>query len=185
LIFSKKNILDRLTTIEELKSQEIEIEDALRSGKIVVDQPVPKIREILGPYFLVLPIGKIEIPENPSIRSEICVDFTQPKTLGEKFETFNQEKVFLHPNPRTFLRITAKRLLGIPTDLIGQVTIKREFAKYGLGIIGGTILLEPGFIGRAIADVKNFGNRPMTLTLELPIFQLTFQLLSSCVDIVP
>ena len=174
----------RLISLDSLGSRE-EIKKALSHGKIVIDRPIPQIRKMLGPYFLTLTIGKIKIPKNPSMRSEICVDFTQPKTLEEKFETPDKEKVFLHPNPRTFLRVETKQLLGIPTDLIAQVTIPRKFTRHGLEPIGGTEFLEPGFIDRVVVDVKNSGNRPIALSFGLPAFKVTFKLLSSCIDITP
>lgn len=182
--------------IELAERREVEklnerIQRLLNKGKIIIAEMHHDItsgswfnpEKLLGPCSLTLEIGKMKIPENPSTRSEICVDFSQPKSLKEKFEISSEEKIFLHPSPRTFLRIETKQLLGIPTDLIAQVTIKKEFARYGLEIIGGTIFLKPGFIGRVALNVKNSGNRPIALSPGLPIFQARFELLSSPVDI--
>lgn len=185
MIFSKKNILDRLTTIEELKSQEIEIEDVLRKGKIIFD---PFLKILLGSYFLSLEIGKIQIPEDPGASPVQYVDFSKPEILKEidrEFRLPSKEEVFLHTNPKDFLRIETRQFLGIPTDLIAQVTLEKEFMRYGLEIIGGAVLLEPGFVGKVVVDVKNSGNRPIAIVLGLPVFQVTFELLSSCVDIAP
>jgi len=165
---------------------------ALSNGRIIIAEEsdrehIPERwynpKKLLGPYFLNLEIGKIKIPESPGMLKEICIDFSQPESLKERFEIYDKERVFLHPNLREFLRIETRQFLGIPTDLVAQVTIKREFARYGLEIIGEPVFLQPGFIGRIELNIRNCGNRPIALFLGLPIFQAMFELLSSCADI--
>jgi len=183
VILSGKEISKRLAMVVPVDTPAglERIRELINEGKIVIS-PFPNISKILEAVFLDLEIGKIKIPESPGILKEICVDFSQPESLKERFEIYDKEKVFLHPNPREFLRIETRQFLGIPTDLLTQVTIRREFTKYGLEIIGEPVYLSPGFIGRLELNIKNCGNRPIALFHGLPIFQAMFELLSSCAD---
>lgn len=177
VIISGKDLVERLAMVAPLSPEGLDrVSELINEGKIVIS-PFPDISGILKVFSLDFEIGKIKIPESPGMFKEICVDFSRPETLKENFEIYDKEKIFLHP--KDFLRIETRQFLGIPTNLLAQVTIKRELAKYGLGIIGEPVYLSPGFIGRVEVDVNNHGNRPIALSQGLAIFQVMFEQLTS------
>jgi deoxycytidine triphosphate deaminase len=180
VIFSGREILKRVTVITQ--DDFVKAKQLLKEGKIIV-YPFPDTNKISKGISLELEIGKIKIPESPGFLKEICIDFTRSETLEEKFEISDKEKVFLHPNPRDFLRVETRQFLGIPADLVAQIVIGSKFATYGLEIIGEPAYLLPGFIGKVELNIKNSGNRPIALSPGLPIFQVIFELLSSPLNI--
>lgn len=162
-----------------------EIKELIDRGRIVIE-PFPEIgrRKIARAVSLPLEIGEIQEPQIPVTSKWICVDFSQPETLKEadrSFRPFEKEKFYLHPGVHNFARVETKQFLGISNDLLGEITVKEEFRKYGLALIGGVNYLPPGFMGTVTVDIINSGNRPIVLSLGLPIFEVRFQLLSSLI----
>ena len=165
---------DTLETVKEL----------MNKGQIVIS-PFPDISKILGATSLIMEIGEIREPEIPSTSKWICIDFSQVETLKEadrSFRPFKGEKLYLHPGVYNFVRAETKQFLGVPNDLLGEITIKEEFRKYGLALIGGVNYLPPRFMGTVTADIINSGNRPIVLSVGLPIFEIRFHLLSSPIE---
>ena len=184
MILSGKEILERLTMVAPVSTPAglERVKELINEGKVVIS-PFPDISKMLEVLSLELEIGKIKIPESPGFLKEICIDFSRPETLKEKFEISDKEQVFLHPNPRDFLRVETRQFLGIPADLVAQIGIGSKFATHGLEIIGEPAYLLPGFVGKVDLNIKNSGNRPIVLSPGLPIFQLVFELLSSPLNI--
>jgi deoxycytidine triphosphate deaminase len=182
VILSGKAILKRLTAVAPISTPSgvARVKEAIDEGKIVIS-PFPDISEIPS-TSLTLEIGKIQEPLIPSTSKWICVDFSQPETRKEadrSFRMFTAEKFYLHPGVHNFARVTTKQFIGIPNDLLGLIAVKEEFKKYGLGLIGGISIVSPGFMGEIELDIINSGNRPIVLSLGLPLFQLVFELLSN------
>jgi len=182
VIFSGNALLKRLA----MPPRSREIKELINKGLIVIE-PFPKIgrKKIAKATALPLEIGEIQEPEIPSTSQWICIDFSQVETLKEaekSFRLFKGEKFYLHPGVHNFARIEAKQFLGIPNDLIGEITIKEEFRKYGLVLTGGINYLPPRFMGTVTADLINSGNRPIVLSVGLPIFEARFHLLSSPIE---
>jgi dCTP deaminase len=179
VILSGKALLKRLNEVVPVSPFGwAELKRAINEGKIVISPPTSEISST----SLTLEIGKIQEPLIPSTSKWICVDFSQPETLKEadrSFRMFNREKFYLHPGVHNFARITTKQFVGIPNDLLGFISVKEEFKKYGLGLIGGISIIPPGFMGEIELDIINSGNRPIVLSLGLPLFQLVFELLSN------
>jgi len=182
VIFSGNALLKRLA----MPPRSREIKELIDRGQIVIE-PFPKIgrEKIARVASLPLEIGEIREPEIPSTSKWICIDFSQEETLKEadrSFRPFKGEKFYLHPGVHNFARAETKQFLGIPNDLLGEITVKEEFRKYGLAIIGGVNYVPPRFMGTVTADITNSGNRPIVLSVGLPIFEARFHLLSSPIE---
>lgn len=182
MIISGQHLIERLAMVSPVHPGTLDVvREAMNNGKIVVS-PFPHTSKMLSSFSLTLEIGKIYEPQIPSTVSEICVDFSKPDTLeiaDKGFRLYEKEKFYLHPGVHNFARVETKHFLGVPNDLLGQITLKKEFTAYGLTIIGGITYIQPGFMGRATLDIKNDGNRPIALSIGLPVFEMTFETLSS------
>jgi len=185
LIISGNALLKRLAMVAPLRTDTLDVvKELMDKGQIVIS-PFPDISKILRAVSLTMEIGEIKEPKIPSTSQWICIDFSQLETLKEadkSFSPFKGEKFYLHPGVHNFARIETKQFLGIPNDLLGEITVKEEFRKYGLSLIGGINYLPPRFMGRVTADITNSGNRPIVLSVGLPIFEARFHLLSSPIE---
>ena len=182
MILSGSALLKRLA----MPPRSREIKELIDRGQIVI-APFPNIEreKIAKATSLHLEIGEIQVPLIPSTSKWICIDFSQVETLKEadkSFRPFEGEKCYFHPGVHNFARVKTKQFLGIPNDLLGEVTVKEEFRRYGLALIGGVNYVPTRFMGTVTADIINSGNRPIVLSVGLPIFEIRFHLLSSPIE---
>jgi dCTP deaminase len=135
-----------------------DIKAYIDSGKLKIEPFVP---ENVGPCSIDLTLGNYfkvyEIDQTPSI------DLTIPKLdiPVKEVRRENAQKFTFHPGTLV-LGMTAEQV-GIPNDLVGQITGRSSFARLGL-IVEMAPRIDPGFYGNITLEIANQG--PLAVSLN-------------------
>jgi len=82
--------------------------------------------------------------------------------------------------PGEFLLAATQENLLLPDHISGVVHGKSMWARRGL-MVEAAGLVDPGFDGTITLELKNLSALPLTLTAGVPICQVSFHLLDTCV----
>jgi dCTP deaminase len=110
----------------------------------------------------------------------IDVRAEQPE-LTELVEVADDEPFILHPGE--FVLGSTLERVGLPDDLVARLEGKSSLGRLGLLIHSTAGYVDPGWDGHLTLELSNVANLPITLYDGMKIGQISFQRLSSPVEV--
>lgn len=127
----------------------------------------------LGNYFKVFEHSKYPFidPRNPTVISEIT----------KEVEVNDGDYFMLHPND--FVLAVTKEYFTLPTDHLARLEGKSSMGRLGIVVHSTASVFEPGWKGVVVMELGNLGRMPVALYPGMRICALTFEKLTSSVDV--
>jgi dCTP deaminase len=154
-----------------------DIRAAIAEGRIVIDPFTP---ESVQPSSVDLHLGNRFRVFRNSRYPFIDVRVEQPD-LTELVEIEGDDPFILHPG-EFVLGATLERVT-LPDDLVARLEGKSSLGRLGLLIHSTAGYVDPGWEGTLTLELSNVANLPITLYHGMRIGQISFQRLSSPVEI--
>jgi dCTP deaminase len=104
----------------------------------------------------------------------------QPE-LTELVEIAGDEPFILHPGE--FVLGSTLERVGLPDDLVARLEGKSSLGRLGLLIHSTAGYVDPGWDGNLTLELSNVANLPITLYDGMKIGQISFQRLTSPVEV--
>jgi dCTP deaminase len=157
-----------------------DIKKALRAGTITIS-PKPKLREALGSCSIDLRLGnRFRIfdhskfpfidPNNP----RLATDMMKEIVVG------NQPFIL---QPGDFVLATTMESFTLPNDLLARLEGRSSLGRLGIVVHSTASIFEPGWNGVVVMELGNLGRMPVALHPGMRVCALTFEQLSSLVDV--
>jgi len=154
-----------------------DIRAEIEAGRIVIDPYVP---EAVQPSSVDLHLdNRFRVFRN-SRYPYIDVREEQPE-LTEMVEVKGDEPFILHPGE--FVLGSTLELVQLPNDLVARLEGKSSLGRLGLLIHSTAGYVDPGWEGNLTLELSNVANLPITLYDGMKIGQISFQRLSSPVEV--
>ena len=96
-------------------------------------------------------------------------------------EVKNNEPFVLHPND--FVLATTIESFTLPDDLLARLEGRSSLGRLGVVVHSTASIFEPGWNGKVVMELGNLGTMPVALYPGMRICALTFEQLSSKVDV--
>jgi dCTP deaminase len=153
-----------------------------------------------------LKVGKIKISPKPDFQSQIgscSVDMR----LGYEFRVFENSRVpYIDPfneklskditkivkvktgqsfvlQPSDFVLATTIESFSLPDDLLARLEGRSSLGRLGIVVHSTASIFEPGWSGKIVMELGNLGRMPVALYPGMRICALTFETMSSPVQI--
>jgi len=153
-----------------------DIRAEIEAGRIVLD---PYIPEAVQPSSVDLHLdNRFRVFRN-SRYPYIDVREEQPE-LTELVEIRDDEPFILHPGE--FVLGSTLERVELPNDLVARLEGKSSLGRLGLLIHSTAGYVDPGWEGNLTLELSNVANLPITLYDGMKIGQISFQRLSSPVE---
>ena len=153
-----------------------DIRAEIEAGRIVIDPYVP---EAVQPSSVDLHLdNRFRVFRN-SRYPYIDVREEQPE-LTELVEIRDDEPFILHPGE--FVLGSTLERVELPNDLVARLEGKSSLGRLGLLIHSTAGYVDPGWEGNLTLELSNVANLPITLYDGMKIGQISFQRLSSPVE---
>jgi dCTP deaminase len=154
-----------------------DIRAEIEAGRIVID---PYIPEAVQPSSVDLHLDRRFRVFRNSRYPYIDVREPQPE-LTELLEIAGDEPFILHPGE--FVLGSTLERVGLPNDLVARLDGKSSLGRLGLLIHSTAGFVDPGWEGNLTLELSNVANLPITLYDGMKIGQISFQRLSSPVEV--
>jgi dCTP deaminase len=154
-----------------------DIRAEIEAGRIVID---PYIPEAVQPSSVDLHLDRRFRVFRNSRYPYIDVREPQPE-LTELLEIAGDEPFILHPGE--FVLGSTLERVGLPDDLVARLDGKSSLGRLGLLIHSTAGFVDPGWEGNLTLELSNVANLPITLYDGMKIGQISFQRLSSPVEV--
>jgi dCTP deaminase len=154
-----------------------DIRAAIADGRIVIDPFSP---ESVQPSSVDLHLGNRFRVFRNSRYPYIDVRIEQPD-LTELVEISGDDPFILHPGE--FVLGSTLERVSLPDDLVARLEGKSSLGRLGLLIHSTAGYVDPGWEGTLTLELSNVANLPITLYHGMRIGQISFQRLSSPVEI--
>jgi dCTP deaminase len=154
-----------------------DIRAEIAAGRIVID---PYIPEAVQPSSVDLHLDRRFRVFRNSRYPFIDVREPQPE-LTELVEIAGDEPFILHPGE--FVLGSTLERVQVPDDLVARLEGKSSLGRLGLLIHSTAGYVDPGWEGNLTLELSNVANLPITLYDGMKIGQISFQRLSSPVEI--
>jgi dCTP deaminase len=154
-----------------------DIRAEIEAGRIVID---PFIPEAVQPSSVDLHLDRRFRVFRNSRYPYIDVREPQPE-LTELLEIADDEPFILHPGE--FVLGSTLERVGLPDDLVARLDGKSSLGRLGLLIHSTAGFVDPGWEGNLTLELSNVANLPITLYDGMKIGQISFQRLSSPVEV--
>jgi dCTP deaminase len=154
-----------------------DIRAAIADGRIVID---PFSAESVQPSSVDLHLGNRFRVFRNSRYPYIDVRIEQPD-LTELVEISGDDPFILHPGE--FVLGSTLERVALPDDLVARLEGKSSLGRLGLLIHSTAGYVDPGWEGTLTLELSNVANLPITLYHGMRIGQISFQRLSSPVEI--
>jgi dCTP deaminase len=154
-----------------------DIRAEIEAGRIVID---PYIPEAVQPSSVDLHLDRRFRVFRNSRYPYIDVREPQPE-LTELLEISGDEPFILHPGE--FVLGSTLERVGLPDDLVARLDGKSSLGRLGLLIHSTAGFVDPGWEGNLTLELSNVANLPITLYDGMKIGQISFQRLSSPVEV--
>ena len=154
-----------------------DIRAEIASGRIVIDPYTP---DAVQPSSVDLHIDRRFRVFRNTRYPFIDVRVDQPD-LTELVEIVDDEPFILHPGE--FVLGSTLERVAIPDDLVARLEGKSSLGRLGLLIHSTAGYVDPGWDGNLTLELSNVANLPITLYHGMKIGQISFQRLSSPVEI--
>jgi dCTP deaminase len=154
-----------------------DIRAQIEAGRIVIDPFVP---EAVQPSSVDLHLDRRFRVFRNSRYPYIDVREEQPE-LTELVEIGDDEPFILHPGE--FVLGSTLERVALPDDLVARLDGKSSLGRLGLLIHSTAGFVDPGWEGTLTLELSNVANLPITLYDGMKIGQISFQRLSSPVEV--
>jgi dCTP deaminase len=154
-----------------------DIRSEIEAGRIVID---PFIPEAVQPSSVDLHLDRRFRVFRNSRYPFIDVREPQPE-LTELVEIGGEEPFILHPGE--FVLGSTLERVQLPNDLVARLDGKSSLGRLGLLIHSTAGFVDPGWEGNLTLELSNVANLPITLYDGMKIGQISFQRLSSPVEV--
>ena len=154
-----------------------DIRAEIEAGRIVID---PYIPEAVQPSSVDLHLDRRFRVFRNSRYPYIDVREPQPE-LTELLEIGGDEPFILHPGE--FVLGSTLERVELPNDLVARLEGKSSLGRLGLLIHSTAGYVDPGWEGNLTLELSNVANLPITLYDGMKIGQISFQRLSSPVEV--
>jgi dCTP deaminase len=154
-----------------------DIRAEIAAGRIVIDPYVP---EAVQPSSVDLHLDRRFRVFRNSRYPYIDVREEQPE-LTELVEIADDEPFILHPGE--FVLGSTLERVELPNDLVARLEGKSSLGRLGLLIHSTAGYVDPGWEGNLTLELSNVANLPITLYDGMKIGQISFQRLSSPVEV--
>jgi dCTP deaminase len=154
-----------------------DIRAEITAGRIVID---PYIPEAVQPSSIDLHLDRRFRVFKNSRYPYIDVREEQAE-LTELVEIGGDDPFILHPGE--FVLGSTLERVGLPDDLVARLDGKSSLGRLGLLIHSTAGFVDPGWEGNLTLELSNVANLPITLYDGMKIGQISFQRLSSPVEI--
>src|SRR5687767_13345433 len=154
-----------------------DIRGEIDAGRIVID---PYLPEAVQPSSVDLHLGnRFRVFRNN--RTAVIDPRADPPELTELVEIAGDEPFILHPGEAVLA--ATYRPGGLPDDLVGRLEGKGSLGRLGLLILSTAGYIDPGWEGTLTLELSNVANLPVKLYDGMKIGQISFQRLSSPVEV--
>ena len=154
-----------------------DIRAEIEAGRIVIDPYVP---EAVQPSSVDLHLdNRFRVFRN-SRYPYIDVREEQPE-LTELVEIDGDDPFILHPGE--FVLGSTLERVGLPDDVVARLDGKSSLGRLGLLIHSTAGFVDPGWDGNLTLELSNVANLPITLYDGMKIGQISFQRMSSPVEV--
>ena len=154
-----------------------DIRAEIEGGRIVIE---PYLPEAVQPSSVDLHLGnRFRVFRNN--RTAVIDPREEQPELTELVEIGGDEPFILHPN-EFVLGATFERV-SLPDDLVARLEGKSSLGRLGLLIHSTAGYVDPGWEGTLTLELSNVANLPIKLYDGMKIGQISFQRLSSPVEI--
>ena len=154
-----------------------DIRAEIASGRIVID---PYIPDAVQPSSVDLHIDRRFRVFRNTRYPFIDVRVDQPD-LTELVEIVDDEPFILHPGE--FVLGSTLERVALPDNLVARLEGKSSLGRLGLLIHSTAGYVDPGWDGNLTLELSNVANLPITLYHGMKIGQISFQRLTSPVEI--
>ena len=153
-----------------------DIRAEIEAGRIVIDPYAP---EAVQPSSIDLHLDRRFRVFRNSRYPYIDVREEQPE-LTELVEINGDEPFILHPGE--FVLGSTLERVALPNDVVARLDGKSSLGRLGLLIHSTAGFVDPGWDGNLTLELSNVANLPITLYDGMKIGQISFQRMSSPVD---
>ena len=154
-----------------------DIRAQIEAGRIVIEPFTP---DAVQPSSIDLHLDRRFRVFRNSRYPYIDVRAEQPE-LTELVEVADDEPFILHPGE--FVLGSTLERVGLPDDLVARLEGKSSLGRLGLLIHSTAGYVDPGWDGNLTLELSNVANLPITLYDGMKIGQISFQRLSSPVEV--
>ena len=154
-----------------------DIRAAIEAGRIVIDPYTP---ESIQPSSVDLHIDRRFRVFRNNRYPYIDVRTDQPE-LTELVEIDGDDPFILHPGE--FVLGSTLERVALPDDLVARLEGKSSLGRLGLLIHSTAGYVDPGWDGNLTLELSNVASLPITLYCGMKIGQISFQRLTSPVEI--
>jgi dCTP deaminase len=154
-----------------------DIRAEIDAGRIVIDPYVP---EAVQPSSVDLHLDRRFRVFKNSRYPYIDVRQEQPE-LTELVEIGGDDPFILHPGE--FVLGSTLERVQLPNDMVARLDGKSSLGRLGLLIHSTAGFVDPGWEGNLTLELSNVANLPITLYDGMKIGQISFQRLSSPVEV--
>ncbi len=154
-----------------------DIRAEVEAGRIVIEPFTP---DAVQPSSIDLHLDRRFRVFRNSRYPYIDVRDEQPE-LTELVEIAGDEPFILHPGE--FVLGSTLERVGLPDDLVARLEGKSSLGRLGLLIHSTAGYVDPGWDGNLTLELSNEANLPITLYDGMKIGQISFQRLSSPVEV--
>ena len=154
-----------------------DIRSALEAGRIVIEPFSP---DAVQPSSVDLHLDRRFRVFRNSRYPFIDVRQDQPD-LTELVEIEEEQPFILHPGE--FVLGSTLERVSLPNDLVARLEGKSSLGRLGLLIHSTAGYADPGWDGNLTLELSNVANLPITLYYGMKIGQISFQQMSSPVDV--
>ncbi len=154
-----------------------DIRAEIAAGRIVID---PYTADAVQPSSVDLHLDRRFRVFNNSRYPYIDVRQEQPE-LTELVEISGDDAFILHPGE--FVLGSTLERVQLPDDLVARLEGKSSLGRLGLLIHSTAGYVDPGWEGNLTLELSNVANLPITLYDGMKIGQISFQRLSSPVEV--
>jgi dCTP deaminase len=154
-----------------------DIRAAIEAGRIVIDPFSP---EAIQPSSVDLHVDRRFRVFRNNRYPFIDVRTDQPD-LTELVEIDAEQPFILHPGE--FVLGSTLERVSLPDDLVARLEGKSSLGRLGLLIHSTAGYVDPGWDGNLTLELSNVANLPITLYYGMKIGQISFQRMSSPVEV--
>ena len=154
-----------------------DLKKALKNKKIII-KPFPDLKTQLGSCSIDLRLGnKFRVFEHSRFPYIDPYDkrFSQDATREEKV----MDGVPFILQPQDFVLADTIEKITLPDDIVGRLEGRSSLGRLGIIVHSTASVFEPGFSGKVIMELGNFGRMAVALYPGMRVCALTFETLSS------
>ena len=158
-----------------------DIKKYLASGKIKIT-PKPDLETALGSCSIDLRLGNsFRVFEHSKFPYIDPYDKSLSKDVTKLVEVTEKEPFILQPGD--FVLATTIESFQLPADLLARLEGRSSLGRLGIVVHSTASIFEPGWKGKVVMELGNMGRMPVALYPGMRICALTFEELSTPVDV--